>query len=61
MEIFRAISAWYDRRDWLKSLCKTVMDQDWSWNRPALDYLELYHAAHKGDGGGEHDLWKTRM
>ncbi|OIW18437.1 hypothetical protein TanjilG_13189 [Lupinus angustifolius] len=43
----RAISAWYDRRDWLNSLCETVMDQDWSWNRPALDYLELYHSAHK--------------
>ncbi|CAN4078350.1 unnamed protein product [Withania somnifera] len=23
------------------------MEQDWSWNRPALDYLELYHAARK--------------
>lgn len=43
----RAISAWYDRRDWFKSLCKQVMEQDWSWNRPALDYMELYHAARK--------------
>lgn len=23
------------------------MEQDWSWNRPALDYMELYHAARK--------------
>jgi len=23
------------------------MEQDWSWNRPALDYLELYHVARK--------------
>ncbi|PIN08580.1 Starch synthase [Handroanthus impetiginosus] len=43
----RAISAWYDRREWFNSLCKRVMEQDWSWNRPALDYLELYHAARK--------------
>ncbi|KAF5472783.1 hypothetical protein F2P56_009472 [Juglans regia] len=43
----RAISAWYDRRDWFNSLCKRVMEQDWSWNRPALEYMELYHAARK--------------
>ncbi|XP_024983157.1 starch synthase 3, chloroplastic/amyloplastic-like isoform X1 [Cynara cardunculus var. scolymus] len=43
----RAISAWYESRDWFNSLCKVVMEQDWSWNRPALDYLELYHAARK--------------
>ncbi|KAI3966739.1 hypothetical protein MKW92_038736 [Papaver armeniacum] len=43
----RAISAWYDGREWFNSLCKQVMEQDWSWNRPALDYLELYHAARK--------------
>ncbi|CAL1372657.1 unnamed protein product [Linum trigynum] len=43
----RAISAWYDGRDWFNSLCKTVMEQDWSWNKPALDYMELYHSARK--------------
>ncbi|GMH05304.1 hypothetical protein Nepgr_007144 [Nepenthes gracilis] len=43
----RALSAWYDGRDWFNSLCQRVMDQDWSWNRPALDYLELYYAACK--------------
>ncbi|XP_020268803.1 starch synthase 3, chloroplastic/amyloplastic isoform X2 [Asparagus officinalis] len=43
----RAISAWYDAREWFNSLCKRVMEQDWSWNRPALDYMELYHAARK--------------
>ncbi|MBA0598878.1 hypothetical protein Gorai_005120, partial [Gossypium raimondii] len=32
----RAITAWYGARDWFNSLCKTVMEQDWSWNRPAL-------------------------
>jgi hypothetical protein len=24
-----------------------VMEQDWSWNRPAMDYIELYLAALK--------------
>ncbi|KAJ0017433.1 hypothetical protein Pint_09928 [Pistacia integerrima] len=43
----RAISAWYDGREWFNSLCKKVMEQDWSWNRPALDYMELYHSARK--------------
>ncbi|KAB5560407.1 hypothetical protein DKX38_005364 [Salix brachista] len=43
----RAISAWYDGREWFNSLCKKVMEQDWSWNKPALDYLELYHSARK--------------
>ncbi|KAM1005164.1 hypothetical protein TB1_005253 [Malus domestica] len=43
----RAISAWFDGRDWFNSLCKTVMEQDWSWNKPALDYMELYRAARK--------------
>ncbi|XP_022870282.1 starch synthase 3, chloroplastic/amyloplastic isoform X2 [Olea europaea var. sylvestris] len=43
----RAISAWYNGREWFNSLCKRVMEQDWSWNRPALDYLELYRAARK--------------
>ncbi|KAF3571646.1 hypothetical protein F2Q69_00063511 [Brassica cretica] len=32
---------WY--REWFKSLMK----QGWSWNRPALEYLELYHSARK--------------
>ncbi|MBA0569484.1 hypothetical protein Golob_003207 [Gossypium lobatum] len=43
----RAITAWYGARDWFNSLCKTVMEQDWSWNRPALEYIELYHATKK--------------
>jgi starch synthase len=44
---FRAITTFYDARDWFNSLCKRVMEQDWSWNRPALDYMELYHSARK--------------
>ncbi|CAD6265973.1 unnamed protein product [Miscanthus lutarioriparius] len=43
----RAISAWFDARSWFHSLCKRVMEQDWSWNRPALDYIELYRSASK--------------
>lgn len=43
----RAISAWYDGKEWFDSLRKRVMEQDWSWNRPALEYMELYHAARK--------------
>ncbi|KAJ8761784.1 hypothetical protein K2173_004596 [Erythroxylum novogranatense] len=43
----RAMTTWYDARDWFYSLCRRVMQQDWSWNRPALDYVELYHAARK--------------
>lgn len=43
----RAISAWYDRQEWLNLLRKRIMEQDWSWNRPALDYIDLYHAARK--------------
>nr|CAB3488322.1 unnamed protein product [Digitaria exilis] len=42
-----AITTFYDARDWFNSLCKRVMEQDWSWNRPALDYMELYHSARK--------------
>ncbi|KAK9681555.1 hypothetical protein RND81_10G010600 [Saponaria officinalis] len=43
----RAITCWYDAKEWLNSLRKRVMEQDWSWNRPALEYMELYHAARK--------------
>ena len=28
-----------------RGLQERVMRQDWSWNRPALDYVELYHSA----------------
>ncbi|KAG6754574.1 hypothetical protein POTOM_040363 [Populus tomentosa] len=46
--IFLAISAWYDGQDWFNNLlCQKVMEQDWPWNKPALDYLELYHSARK--------------
>lgn len=44
----RAIDAWYNDRQWFRGLQRRVMEQDWSWNRPALDYIELYMACFKG-------------
>jgi len=43
----RAIDAWYNDKAWFRSLQKKVMEQDWSWNRPALDYVEAYFSAIK--------------
>jgi len=43
----RAIDAWYNDKKWFRSLQKRVMEQDWSWNRPAIDYVELYYSALK--------------
>lgn len=43
----RAIDMWYDNREGFLQLQSTCCSQDWSWNRPALDYLELYHSARK--------------
>ncbi|GFH21717.1 uncharacterized protein HaLaN_19075 [Haematococcus lacustris] len=43
----RAIDAWYNDRAWFVGLQRRVMEQDWSWNKPALDYIELYANASK--------------
>lgn len=43
----RAIDAWYNDKEWFRGLQKRVMEQDWSWNRPAIDYVELYYSAMK--------------
>jgi starch synthase len=43
----RAIDAFYNDRQWFRSLQARVMRQDWSWNRPALDYVELYYSCTK--------------
>eukprot|EP00775_Hariotina_reticulata_P004294 gene4294-4546_t len=43
----RAIDAYYNDRAWFRSLQSRIMRQDWSWNRPALDYVELYYSATK--------------
>jgi hypothetical protein len=43
----RALSFWYtDRAAW-ERLVRRIMDQDWSWSTPALDYIELYYKALK--------------
>ncbi len=44
----RAIDAYYNDRAWFHGLQRRVMEQDWTWNRPALDYIELYFSAIKG-------------
>lgn len=43
----RALDAYYNDREWFRSLQERVMRQDWSWNKPAIDYIELYYAAMK--------------
>ncbi|WIA34022.1 hypothetical protein OEZ86_012404 [Tetradesmus obliquus] len=44
----RALGMFYsDRQSW-NELASAVMQQDWSWDSPALDYLELYYKALKG-------------
>ncbi|GAB4820993.1 hypothetical protein N2152v2_008039, partial [Parachlorella kessleri] len=43
----RALDAWYNDRAWTRSMQQRVMRQDWSWNKPAIDYIELYYAALK--------------
>ena len=43
----RAIDAYYNDRAWFHSLQKRVMQQDWSWSRPAMDYIDLYFSACK--------------
>jgi starch synthase len=41
----RALDSYYNDKKWFRSLQERIMRQDWSWNRPALDYIELYYAA----------------
>jgi len=43
----RALDCFYNDREWFRGLQARTMQQDWSWNRPALMYLELYHQAKK--------------
>lgn len=43
----RAFDAYYNDRGWFRSLQQRVMCQDWSWNKPAIDYIQLYYAAMK--------------
>ncbi|KAK3275240.1 starch synthase [Cymbomonas tetramitiformis] len=43
----RCLDAFYNDRDWFHGLQRRVMEQDWSWNKPAERYVELYHQAKK--------------
>lgn len=43
----RCIDAYYNDREWFRGLQRRIMEQDWSWNRPGLDYIELYFSAIK--------------
>jgi glycogen synthase len=46
--LHRAIDCCYNRGNdehFWNNLAKTVMEQDWSWNEPALTYMALYYAA----------------
>jgi starch synthase len=45
----RALSMWYSDRESWNELASDVMQQDWSWDGPSLDYLELYYKALKGN------------
>lgn len=46
----RAMDTWYNSREngfWYKEFVPRLMSQDWTWNEPAEEYLNLY--------------WKTRL
>ena len=43
----RAIDLAYNKPAEFRKLQANCMTQDWSWNRPALEYIEVYHAARK--------------
>lgn len=43
----RGIDLFYNDREAFSALQANCMSCDFSWNRPALDYIELYHAARK--------------
>ena len=41
----RALDAFYNDRQWFRSLQSRIMLTDWSWARPAIDYVEIYRRA----------------
>jgi starch synthase len=43
----RAVDAFYNDRAWFRGLQSRVMRMDFSWNRPALQFTDLYYAAIK--------------
>jgi len=44
----RALNLWYNDKGAWSLLARTVMNQDWTWNSPALDYIDIYYRAMKG-------------
>jgi starch synthase len=40
-----AISTFYDRKHHMKELIQNGMDQDFSWNKSAVEYVKLYQKA----------------
>ena len=46
----RAIDAYYDARDWFRSLQLRCLEQDFTWNRPALEYMEVRMLVRKEKG-----------
>lgn len=58
----RALSMWYSDRAAWQALTADVMSQDWSWDGPALDYLELYYkVAGRGSGHAGHTAWLAHV
>ena len=46
--LHRAIDRWYgggEGQEAWEDLVVRVMAQDWSWNEPAMEYMDLYYAA----------------
>ena len=43
----RGIDMFYNDIDAFRKLQANCIGQDWSWNRPAIEYIELFHAARK--------------
>ena len=41
----RALDAYYNDREWFRGLQSRIMLTDWSWARPAIDYVEIYRRA----------------
>ena len=39
----RCIDAFWNDTKWFRSLQARVMRQDWTWNKPALEYIDLYY------------------
>lgn len=39
----RCIDAYWNDTEWFRSLQARVMRQDWTWNKPALEYIDLYY------------------